>query len=241
VADESSPGTFLICTVDQATNTLSGCASSSIVGYNGVQVPVGLVVKSGNAYIANRDSTCGVIQCTNAADLSGCSCALTSAQHAKLVRGITMSPDGNTLYFTSQTSVLGTNYGIVACAMSGTTIDTCTVYDSATVLTGIHSSGSKLYVVARVVIGVNYARVWVCDPATPNPATCVQTGDTFPTGFLPSEPWGLSVFDSALYVPDNVDVKVCTDLNGASSCSSTGLNLSPVLQGASSLFILPRP
>jgi len=229
-----------VCSVAQATNVLSGCISSTLTGYAGVRDPVAITVKSGVAFVANRANDCGVVRCTNAVSMTGCSCALAAAQNAVNVRGIALSPDGNTLYFTSMTN--GVNYGIVACAMSGTSIGSCTVYSSTTILTAVYSSGTKLYVMARFVnLGLTYARVWVCDPTTPDPATCVRTGTIFGTGVLTNDPWGVSVFDGTAYVPDNDAVQRCTDTNTVSSCTKTGLNLAPILQGASSIFILPRP
>lgn len=107
------------------------------------------MVKSGVAFVANFDSSCGVIQCTNAAAMTGCSCALTSGQSAINVRGIALSPSGDKLYFTSQTN--GANSGIVMCALNGTTIGTCTTYNSDTTLSGIFVDSSKVYVMARFV------------------------------------------------------------------------------------------
>lgn len=229
-----------VCSLSAQTNTLSGCTASSLTGYAGVRAPVGVVVKSGVAFVANLDATCGLIRCTDAATMTGCSCALTSAQNAGSVRGIALSATGDRLYFTSNTN--GVNYGIVSCVLTGTTLGTCTVYNSGTILTGIHATSQKVYVVAQTtVLTFTYSRVWVCDPTTPDPATCVTTGTTFGSGAVAPNPWGISVFNSEAYVPDDTTVRRCTNTNDVSSCSAGSfLSLSPVLSGASSIFILPR-
>lgn len=82
----------------------------------------------------------------------------------------------------------------------------------------------------------------MCDATTPDPAAnCVKTGTLFGTGVLGNDPGAVSVFDNAAYIADNNVVRKCTNLADVSSCSSaSGLNLSPVLSGASNIFIQPR-
>ena len=241
-ADEGT-GTVSVCSVNAQTNVISGCTNSSLTGFAGTRVPVAVVVKSGVAFVANRDSSCGLIQCTNAASMTGCSCALTSAQNAKSVRGIALSTAGDKLYFTSNTN--GANYGVVVCALSGTTIGSCSVYNSDTILTGVYATSSKLYVAARVtivnVVTSTYARVWLCDINTPDPSTnCIKTGDLIGTGLSTNDPWAVSTFDGSLYVPDNSAVRTCSESTAGSCTGASLLNLSPVLSGASSISIFPR-
>lgn len=244
IADEArSSGSVTVCTLTPSNNTLSGCIVSTLTGFTGTRDPVGLVVKSGVAYVANRDTACGLIVCTNAAAMTGCSCALTAAQNARNVRGITISPDGTRIFFTSQTAANGVDYGIVTCPLIGTSLGTCsTSASSGTMLSGIHATNSNVYVVARFTsLLVTYARVWVCNPISPSPGNCLQTGTGFATGVLANDPWGVSVFDGVLYVPDNDNVEECNAAT-ASGCTSSGLlNLSPVLSGTTSIFIQPCP
>jgi hypothetical protein len=238
-----SSGSVTVATVDPATNDLSNQIVRTLTGYGGTRDPVGVVVKSGVAFVANRDASCGIIRCTDAATMTGCSCALTSAQNAQNVRAITMSPDGSKLYFTSQTGLLGAfglSYGVVTCALTGTTIDTCTVRNSNTVLSGIYATGSNVYVVARVVAVPNHVKVWVCDPLDPDPDTSQRTGHVFNAGLVGNDPWSVSLFNNMAYVPDNQNIRVCSSTNPVDSCTGTGLNTSPILNGASSIFILPR-
>jgi hypothetical protein len=234
-----SSGSVMVATVDPATNDLSNQIVSTLTGFSGTRDPVGVVVKLGVAFVANRAAACGIIRCTNAATMTGCSCALTSAQNAQNVRGITMSPDGSRLYFTSETGTLGA-FGIVTCSLTGTTIGTCTVRNSGTILSGIYSTGSNVYVVARVVAVPNHVKVWVCDPLDPNPATCQTSGHVFNAGLIGNDPWSVSLFDSMAFVPDNQNIRRCSSTNPVDSCTGTGLNISPILNGASSIFILPR-
>lgn len=238
-ATDEGADTVTVCTLSSQTNVVSGCTTSSLTGYGGTRAPVGVVVKNGVAFVANRDTSCGLIRCTDATTMTGCSCALTSAQNARSVRGVSLSPAGDKLYFTSNTN--GANFGIVVCGLSDTTIGTCTVFNSDTTLTGIYATSTRLYVVARVVnVLLTYARVWVCDPTTPTQASCVKTGDLFGTGAVTNDPWGVSAFDGLLYVPDNSGVSRCSDATAGSCSGASLLNLSPVLSGANSIFILPR-
>lgn len=233
-----------MCSITHSSNALSGCSISTLTGYGGARAPVALTVKSGVAFVANRNSACGVIACTSAAAMTGCSCALTAAQDAINVRGIALSPDGSKLYFTSETGGAGSGaYSIVTCAMSGTTIGACSVSSatSTDTLNGLHATNTALFVMTTYTgVGQPYGRAWVCDPTTPDPSTCVQTGSIYGTGPA-SDPLGLSVFDGLAYVPDDTAVRQCSDLTSVASCTaSAGIDVVPVLAGAKDIFIQPR-
>jgi len=227
------------------TNTLGTCVASMLPGFTGTLKPSGVAVSKGVAWVGNQDdqdASCGLIRCIDPALMDGCSCALTGAHNARNVRGVTVSPAGDRLYFTSE--MTGGVYGIVACNLTGTAISACTSHLSDTDLVGIFATDSVVYVAASVTVsGSLYSRTWVCDAAEPDPATrCVKTGQLFPTGSVDHGHWGISVLNGTLYVPDDTTVDRCLDANNATNCASLDLlKVNPKVRGVEAVAVVPRP
>lgn len=244
IADKG--GSVQVCDLNSQTNALSNCIQSTLTGFAGTLSPTGVVVKGSVAWVANDDAACGVVYCSDAATMTGCSC-VSSTMAASLgnVTGISFSPAKDKLYVVGVVSGAG-NASIIACNINSTTIVGCTTYQlSYSGLTGMAATDIKLYMYLSDGAATLTSHMLICDVT--NPASCftntVITGSGLASlglvGLTRNGPWGLSIFDGKMYVPDNWKYFVCTsscgtfDLRGALGATTS-------TAGALSFFTYPR-
>lgn len=236
-----------VCSLNSQTNVLSGCTTSTLSGVT--RSPTGVVVKNGAAWVASDSLTCGVIYCSSAATMTGCSCpSLPGVSTFNSAKGISMSPAQDKLYVEGVVTLLGAE-GVVACDL-GTSATNCVAYSLSPTysgLTGLYASSTKLYMYDADTAGLGLtSKVLICDATNPTSCTVSSTAiGTGLSGVTRNGPWGLSTFDSKAYIPDNDQIIICSDVNTISGC--TNQNALTILgaatsstAGAVSIFIYPR-
>lgn len=244
-------GDISVCSVNAQTNALSGCTAYTTWSGTGARAPSGIVVKGGVAFIANDvasgGSNCPVLQCTNAAAMSSCSC-VSSATTGILSNadGLAISPDGTKLYVTGTVSALG-HSGISVCTLTGTIVSICASYQFSllTPLTGLYANGTHVFTFTSGLTALT-RKLLICDGTAPSQASCkdgVTTGSTLLAAN--TGPWGMSQFDGLYYVPDNTQFQKCSDVGSQSSCTSLTLlgllsGLTASNAGINSIYIYPR-